>query len=453
MRTWQAIGAGGRAILVGLGAIGLSAVGYTVWRVAHDVAVTDTPAAVAAPLPETAAPPAAAAPDPTPSVEATPPVQPPQFGTWRVAMDGAAVVAGTAQPGAKVSVLVNGAAIAQIDATPSGEFVALFTVPPTDQPSLMSLSMTLADGQIVPSSQTVALEAIAVPMVVAEATPDTPATATETPPPKDTAPTAILLSEAGAVVLQDPVAPDTGAPADVAIETISYTPQGDVQLGGRAQAGSFVRIYLDNLPVQTVLVPVGGQWLTTLSDTAPGVYTLRADQIDAAGKVTSRFETPFKRETLAALAAAAGVPPADPVVAPAASDGAAEPPAQIATADPAPPPQTDAPATPRVTIAEPPPPLPSTAADVSAVADAPPAATGTVVADLPEPQKADPVPAVASPVSITVQPGFTLWGIAQQSYGDGVMYVQVFEANKDKIRNPDLIYPGQVFTMPGEDGG
>ncbi|MDP4891734.1 MAG: LysM peptidoglycan-binding domain-containing protein, partial [Cypionkella sp.] len=51
-------------------------------------------------------------------------------------------------------------------------------------------------------------------------------------------------------------------------------------------------------------------------------------------------------------------------------------------------------------------------------------------------------------VTITVQPGFTLWGIAKQEFGDGVMYVQVFNANKDRIKNPDLIYPGQVFTIP-----
>lgn len=49
---------------------------------------------------------------------------------------------------------------------------------------------------------------------------------------------------------------------------------------------------------------------------------------------------------------------------------------------------------------------------------------------------------------VTVQPGNTLWGIASKSYGDGILYVRVFEANRDRIRNPDLIYPGQVFTVP-----
>jgi nucleoid-associated protein YgaU len=49
---------------------------------------------------------------------------------------------------------------------------------------------------------------------------------------------------------------------------------------------------------------------------------------------------------------------------------------------------------------------------------------------------------------ITVQPGFTLWGIAKQNYGSGVLYVQVYEANKQMIGDPDLIYPGQVFNVP-----
>jgi len=54
-----------------------------------------------------------------------------------------------------------------------------------------------------------------------------------------------------------------------------------------------------------------------------------------------------------------------------------------------------------------------------------------------------------APISlVTVQPGFTLWRIARESYGEGQLYVRVFEANADKIRDPDLIYPGQIFTVP-----
>ena len=49
---------------------------------------------------------------------------------------------------------------------------------------------------------------------------------------------------------------------------------------------------------------------------------------------------------------------------------------------------------------------------------------------------------------VTVQPGNTLWGIASRNYGEGILYVRVYEANKDRIRDPDLIYPGQVFEVP-----
>ncbi|MDP5215844.1 LysM peptidoglycan-binding domain-containing protein [Ruegeria sp. 2205SS24-7] len=50
--------------------------------------------------------------------------------------------------------------------------------------------------------------------------------------------------------------------------------------------------------------------------------------------------------------------------------------------------------------------------------------------------------------AITVQQGDTLWAISRDRYGDGVFYVKVFDANRDSIRNPDLIYPGQIFNLP-----
>ena len=63
------------------------------------------------------------------------------------------------------------------------------------------------------------------------------------------------------------------------------------------------------------------------------------------------------------------------------------------------------------------------------------------------PADAAPAPTPA-PITITVQPGMTLWAIARENFGQGVMYVQVFEVNRDKIKDPNLIYPGQVFTIP-----
>jgi nucleoid-associated protein YgaU len=56
--------------------------------------------------------------------------------------------------------------------------------------------------------------------------------------------------------------------------------------------------------------------------------------------------------------------------------------------------------------------------------------------------------AIQRPNAVTVQEGFTLWAIAEDRFGDGIEYVRVYEANRDLIRDPDLIYPGQVFEIP-----
>ena len=53
---------------------------------------------------------------------------------------------------------------------------------------------------------------------------------------------------------------------------------------------------------------------------------------------------------------------------------------------------------------------------------------------------------------VIVQPGNNLWRIARRVYGRGVQYTVIYEANADQIRDPDLIYPGQVFELPeGEE--
>ena len=49
---------------------------------------------------------------------------------------------------------------------------------------------------------------------------------------------------------------------------------------------------------------------------------------------------------------------------------------------------------------------------------------------------------------VIVQPGNSLWRIARRSYGEGLRYTVIYQANKDQIRDPDLIYPGQVFELP-----
>lgn len=206
---------------------------------------------------------------------------------------------------------------------------------------------------------------------VASAEPETPAPVASVAPtdsPEEpvamaaqaVTPVVILSSETGVEVLQ---APSPEVMDDVAIDSITYSDIGDVSLSGRGRSGGFIRIYLDDKPITVSRIAEDGRWRAELPNVDTGIYRLRVDEVDEAGTVQSRVETPFKREA----------------------------------------PQ--------------------------AVADAQPTLASTV----------------------TVQPGSTLWAIARDRYGEGIAYVRVFNANKDLIRDPDLIYPGQVFTVPAAE--
>ena len=84
--------------------------------------------------------------------------------------------------------------------------------------------------------------------------------------------------------------------------------------------------------------------------------------------------------------------------------------------------------------------------------------TKTVTIKQPEPEttvateeparETDNSPAPAQPQTYTVQKGDCLWKIAKQFYGNGSEYPKIFNANGDQISNPNLIYPGQVLTIP-----
>ena len=176
-------------------------------------------------------------------------------------------------------------------------------------------------------------------------------------------PTVLLADSEGVKVVQSGTGPNVMT--DVMFDTINYSKDGDVAVTGRGSPDSVVHFYLDNSPVTSTEVDKQGYWSADLSDVEAGVYTLRLDQLDQSGKVSSRIESPFKREDRSVLA--------------------------------------------------------------------------------------DQMQDIVSPARInviTVQPGNTLWAISRERYGKGILYVQVFEANKDKIRNPDLIYPGQIFDLP-----
>ena len=75
--------------------------------------------------------------------------------------------------------------------------------------------------------------------------------------------------------------------------------------------------------------------------------------------------------------------------------------------------------------------------------------SGKLVARIETPfSRAEAEPLVPGAGFVVVQPGNSLWRIARRIYGGGMQYVVIYEANSDQIRDPDLIYPGQIFITP-----
>ena len=412
----------------------------------------------------------------------------PKFDVVRIEDDGSALIAGQADGRGHVILSVDGVeqAEARADLSGTGQFVIFAFIPSAGDQQSLKLHLYAEDGSgPVVSAQTVfvapataaatATDSTATPVqeeVTVSESPETVAdketeteaetetdtqtdteieTGTETastdvasPEAKaDKAPaTVILADEDGVRVLQDG-APSAAKPA-VTIDTISYSSNGDVILGGRGQAGNFVRIYLDNQFLATSKIAADGYWALELSDIEPGIYTLRVDELNAAGDVVSRAETPFKREAAEELAElmAAGTEPEGPSVS--AAEAEVVDAEELASVEPE---AADDPQPEQVVTQE--------EVNVQAeVAELNPqgeqSSDGGSLAV--EGQPADTASVLRTPSKKfrvrTVQPGSTLWAIAKESYGAGIEYFKVFEANKERIRDPDLIYPGQVFEIP-----
>jgi len=421
----------------------------------------------------------------------------PIFDLVRIEKDGSVLIAGMAVPNSGVSVLVDDAVMSTVVADGSGGFAALFDLAPSRQPRLITLRMRLPDGQEIASAEQVIVspEDVVPPVVavgpaadvgpdlapaspgIAEALPQVALAEGAVPeggvaemaPPQDVsaqdtspqvvaaavAPAAILLGPEGVKVLQGgAVQADVGAAhviVPVTIEAISYDASGAVQLAGRGTPGAVVRLYLNDAFLTDFDVAPDGGWGGKLTAVSAGRYTLRADQVGPDGQVTARFETPFQRETRDRLAALAALSPnAAPEVPQAAR---VAPPLDTAPNLAKPVPGEAFGADPQRQIAAAPIQAPSSAVGVDGVApSAPDFATASPGAVVSTPTPTQAAAGTLSPVTVTVQPGFTLWAIARDQFGDGIRYVQVYEANKDRIRDPNLIYPGQVFTLPAPSG-
>jgi nucleoid-associated protein YgaU len=302
-----------------------------------------------APAPVAAPPPASTA---TPS-PAPPAVAVPTFDIARIGPDGRAVVAGRANPGAKIVLLDGGKEIAHSEADARGEWVVIVQDSPLTPGQHELRVVQHIEGRAPVTSEQVVVAVVPEPPAAAAAQPSRPGG-----PPREE--TLVMIAPPGggpAKLVQAPSAAGVPRSGDLAVATLDYDEAGHVTVTGLATPGVVVRVYINDNLVAEGAAGADGRWKLTPPDPiAPGKHTLRLDRLASDGKPVARLELPFDRV----------------VVAPGTKDSR----------------------------------------------------------------------------RLIVVRGDNLWNIARAHYGVGFHHTVIYGANKEQIRNPDLIYPGQVFSLP-----
>jgi len=330
--------------LMAAGAVVTAAVLGEAWRgepaiLSHAAKAAATSSVAPAPSPPVdAATPHTAAPPSVPQ----PTVAIPSFDIALIGSDGRGVIAGRAQPGAKVILLDGDKELAQDQADANGEWVIVAQNPPLSAGPHELRVIQHVDGRAPVTSD----------QVVVAIVPDQQ----QSGPEKKTL-VMIAPPTGAATLVQPPSAAGVPKSGDLVMSTLDYDEGGHVTVTGKATPGAVVRAYINDKMVAEGQTAADGSWRLAPADpVGVGKYKLRLDRLAKDGKPVARLELPFER--------------------------------------------------------------------------------------VPVP------PATGNSERLVVVRGDSLWNIARAHYGTGFQHTLIYGANKNQIRDPDLIYPGQVFSLP-----
>jgi nucleoid-associated protein YgaU len=200
------------------------------------------------------------------------------------------------------------------------------------------------------------------------------------------------------VVLSQPAAPKPMAGA-VVVESVEIEPGGKFHASGRASPGAAARLYLNDTFVASAVAGADGRFAVTINEgVAPGSYRVRLDEVEPnSGAVRARAEVPFNVTDTAVTASV---------------------PAQSTTSK-----------QPNIAAGQ----QPQLAAAVATIL----------------PDEGSPTTVVVPKIATTtVSRGDSLWRLSRLTYGAGTRYAVIYKANREQIRNPNLIHPGQIFVLP-----
>ncbi|WP_420959981.1 Ig-like domain-containing protein [Brucella sp. IR073] len=338
-------------------------------------------------------PPAAAPETPASNPQATPPaenkteVTVPSFDVLRVEPDGSVVVAGKAAPESNVDIVAGSTVVGTAKAAGNGDFAVAIDKPLKPGDHQLVLRATGADNKAATSAQTAIVSVPEKSDGEVLALVEEPGQASRMiTTPQAKAPEAVPAP--GAAIAAPAMPQEQPKPAPITVEAVEI--EGDtVFVAGKGVPGKQVAVYANEaLLGKTPVEPTGRYLVERHHPLAVGDYIIRADLLEKDGTVIASARVPFRREAGEKVSA----------VAP-----------QMGTAQPA--------------------------------ADNQPAAATQA-------QAAQPLESVAG--SVIIRKGDNLWTISKRTYGRGIRYTTIYLANADQIKNPNLIWPGQVFSMPNE---
>jgi hypothetical protein len=382
----------------------------------------------------------------------------PAFDVARIGPTGEAVIAGRAAPGASVELLRAGRVHDKTVADQSGEFVFVPNpLPPGDYS--LTLRSTQSDGTVSTSKSSVAV-------VLRSGKTSKPDVALPLPgKPADVPPS---------------VNKDGSRSADIAIVAVESKGSGKLYVSGQSEPGATVKFYLNGSYIASTTASADGHVAFAISSgVVPGDYRVRLDLVDGTASVHSRAEDPFNAPAVRVSASASftvaasprpdtlgsasdtGLVEAKPTLGHSTSVTAARPPAPPVLPRTGPELAAAAEVSPKAAASQSVPNKPASASDQNPnsggsagqqLSTSPPSASGSAPQIPAAPIEANDV--VVPRIDTTVvSRGDNLWYISRSTYGQGMWYFKIYDANRDRIRDPDLIFPGQVFVLPKAPSG